>query len=128
MSHHGHHRHGHHGQQYAGESSAYGYGAPTYNYDPLQQGSSYGQQIVPSPYGPPAPYGGGYEVAGYGQQPYYGEQGYGQQVMPYQGGYGGYPGQEMQYLQAEEHWHRQNEHRAEVGALGAVAFAAVSIQ
>jgi len=49
-------------------------------------------------------------------------------VMPYQqpSGYGGYPGQELQYLQAEEHRHRQNEHGAEMGALGAVAFAAVS--
>jgi hypothetical protein len=108
-----HHRR--HGQQ----SSSYGYGAPTYNYDPLQQAPApYGQQMVPA-CGQPA---------AYGQQPYYGAQGgYGQQVMPYQqSGYGGYPGQDLQSLQAQEHRHRQNEHRAEMGALGAIAFAAVS--
>jgi len=98
------HDHGCHrrrGQQ----SSSSGYGAPSYNYDPLQQ----------------APYGGQQMAPAYGQQ----AQGYGRQVMPQQpGGYGGYPGQELQYLQAEEHRHRKNEHRAEMGALGAVAFAA----
>jgi hypothetical protein len=108
-----HHRHGHHGQQ----SSSYGNGAPTYNYDPLQQAPApYGQQMAPA-YGQQAAYGG------YGQQPYGAQGGYGQQVMPYQQSG---PGQDLQSLQAQEHRHRQNEHRAEMGALGAVAFAAVS--
>jgi hypothetical protein len=100
--------HGRRGQQ----SSSYGNGAPTYNYDPLQQAPApYGQQMAPA----------------YGQ-PYGAQGGYGPQVMPYQqgSGYGGYPGQDLQSLQAEEHRHRQNEHLAEVGALGAAAFAAVS--
>jgi hypothetical protein len=69
-------------------------------------------------YGQQAAYGG------YGQQPYGAQGGYGPQVMPYQ--QSGYPGQNLQSLQAEEHRHRQNEHLAEVGALGAAAFAAVS--
>jgi len=112
-----HRHHGHHGSN---QPSSDGYGAPAYNYDPLQQapGASYGQQV--------APYGG-YDSNAYGQQPYYGGGYAQQQVTPYQpSGYGGYPGQELQSLQAEEHRHRQNEHRAEMGALGAVAFAAVS--
>lgn len=45
-------------------------------------------------------------------------------------GLGGAPGmyqeQQYQHLVAEEHRHKQNEHRAGVAALGAAAFAAVS--
>ena len=119
-----HKHHGHHGHQQ--ESSSYNYGAPVYEYNPLQQGvPPYGQQSAPG-YGQVSPYNG-YGAPGgnpYGQE--YSAYG-GQSVTPYQGGYGGNQGQEMQYLQAEEQRHRQNEHRAELGALGAVTFAAVSM-
>jgi hypothetical protein len=109
--------HGRRGRHHQ-DSSSDGNGAPTYNFDPMQQGPGpYGQQMAPA-YGQQAAYGG------YGQQPYGAQGGYGPQVMPYQ--QSGYPGQNLQSLQAEEHRHRQNEHLAEVGALGAVAFAAVS--
>jgi hypothetical protein len=37
---------------------------------------------------------------------------------------GMYPDQQYQNLQAEEHRHKQNEHRAEMGALGTAVFAA----
>lgn len=108
-----HKHHGHHGHQQ--ESSSYNYGAPVYEYNPLQQSApGYGQVSPYNGYGAP------------GGNPYGQEYG-GQSVTPYQGGYGGNQGQEMQYLQAEEQRHRQNEHRAEMGALGAVAFAAVSM-
>jgi hypothetical protein len=43
------------------------------------------------------------------------------------GARGMYPDQQYQNLQAEEHRHKQNEHRAEMGALGTAAFAAVSL-
>lgn len=116
-----HKHHGHHGRQQ--EESSYNYGAPVYEYNPLQQGvPPYGQQSAPG-YGQVSPYNG-YGAPGgnpYGQE--YSAYG-GQSVTPYQGGYGGNQGQEMQYLQAEEQRHRQNEHRAEMGALGAVTFAA----
>lgn len=100
-------------QYHHGGSSPYGHSAPTYNYNPLHQAQAgpYGQQIVPA-YPPPAPYA---------QQPPYGY-GSGQQLTPYQGG------AQSQHLQAEEQRHRQNEHRAAIGAIGAVAFAAVSLQ
>jgi hypothetical protein len=100
--------HRHHGRRGRHGHDSYGNDAPTYNYDPMQQAPGpYGQQMAPA----------------YGQ-PYGAQGGYGPQVMPYQqSGYGGYPGQD---LQAEEHRHRQNEHLAEMGGLGAVAFAAVS--
>ncbi len=42
------------------------------------------------------------------------------------GARGMYPDQQYQNLQAEEHRHKQNQHRAEMGALGTAAFAAVS--
>jgi hypothetical protein len=38
-----------------------------------------------------------------------------------------HPDQQYQNLQAEEHRHKQHENGAEMGALGAVAFAAVSL-
>lgn len=115
-----HKHHGHHGHQQ--DSSSYNYGAPVYEYNPLQQSvPPYGQVGPYNGYGAPGgnPYGQGNSAygAGYG----------GQSMTPYQGGYSGNQGQEMQYLQAEEQRHRQNEHRAEMGALGAVAFAAVSM-
>lgn len=115
-----HHRHGHHGKQGAA-APPYSYGAPGYNYNPLQQTApAYGQQIVP---------GYGQQVVPTSGQQYGSSSGYGvpyggqQQVAPYQAG-----GQEqnLQFLRAEEKRHRQNEHRAGVGALGALAFAAVS--
>jgi hypothetical protein len=52
-------------------------------------------------------------------------------MMPPVQGLGGapgmYPDQQYQNLQAEEHRHKKNEHRAEMGALGTGAFAAVSL-
>lgn len=128
MSHHHHGHHGHHGQQSEYGNYSYGdYGQPAsgdYGYSqpqgglvpfyPEQRGQAYNS------YG--SGYGNSYE-SGYGAQ----------QMTPYEGGYGAgygaagnYEGQQYQYLQAEEEKHRRNEHRAEAGALGAVAFAAVS--
>ncbi len=105
-------RHQHHGRNGRNQTSSYGSGAPAYSYGPLQQApvAPYGQQMNPV-FGQPSSQGG-----------------YGQQVMPHQqpSSYGVNRGQELQYLQAEEHRHRQNEHLAEMGAVGAVAFAAVS--
>jgi hypothetical protein len=50
-----------------------------------------------------------------------------QPVQGLGGARGMYPDQQYQNLQAEEHRHKQNEHRAEMGALGTAAFAAVSL-
>ncbi len=70
----------------------------------MQQAAYGQQQMVPEPYGMQ-----GFQQPGYGQQ----------QVMPYPGQYNN--------LQAEEHRLKQNEHLAEMGAVGALAFAAVSL-
>jgi hypothetical protein len=79
--------------------------APAFGEQSYSYNNAYGSAYPPVPYG------------GYSQ------------MMPVQG-LGGAPGlyQEQQYhqMQAQEHRHKQNEHRAEVGALGAAAFAAVS--
>ena len=77
----------------------------------MQQAAYGQQQMVPEPYG----------MQGFQQPGYYGAPtSYGQQqVMPYPGQYNN--------LQAEEHRLKQNEHRAEMGAVGALAFAAVSL-
>jgi hypothetical protein len=50
-----------------------------------------------------------------------------QPVQGLGGDRGMYPDQQYQNLQAEEHRHKQNEHMAEMGALGTAAFAAVSL-
>jgi hypothetical protein len=50
-----------------------------------------------------------------------------QPVQGLGGAPGMYPDQQYQNLQAEEHRHKQHEHMAEMGALGAAAFAAVSL-
>ncbi len=87
-------------------------GAPAYY--PLAPG--YGAAPPAGPYYPaPGPYYGGNPemmmrpVQGLGGAP------------------GMYPDQQYQNLQAEEHRHKQNEHRAELGALGTAVFAAVSL-
>jgi hypothetical protein len=87
-------------------------GAPAYY--PLAPG--YGAAPPDGPYYPaPGPYYGGNPemmmrpVQGLGGAP------------------GMYPDQQYQNLQAEEHRHKQNEHRAEMGALGTATFAAVSL-
>ncbi len=87
-------------------------GAPAYY--PLAPG--YGAAPPAGPYYPaPGPY--------YGGNP--------QMMMQPVQGLGGapgmYPDQQYQNLQAEEHRHKQNEHRAEMGALGTAVFAAVSL-
>ncbi len=86
-------------------------GAPAYY--PLAPG--YGAAPPAGPYYPaPGPY--------YGGNP--------QMMQPVQGlggARGMYPDQQYQNLRAEEHRHKQNEHRAEMGALGTAAFAAVSL-
>ncbi len=75
-------------------------------------------------YGTAPPAGSYYPAPG----PYYG--GNPQMMMQPVQGLGGapgmYPDQQYQNLQAEEHRHKQHEHRAEMGALGAAVFAAVS--
>ncbi len=80
--------------------------------------------LVPG-YGAAPPAGPYYPAPG----PYYG--GNPEMMMQPVQGLGGaramYPDQEYQNLQAEEHRHKQNEHRAEMGALGTAAFAAVSL-
>jgi hypothetical protein len=50
-----------------------------------------------------------------------------QPVQGLGGAPGLYPNQQYQNLQAEEHRHKQHEHRAEMGALGTAVFAAVSL-
>ncbi len=89
-----------------------GAGAPAYY--PLAPG-----------YGAAPPAGSYYPAPG----PYYG--GNPQMMMQPVQGLGGdrgmYPDQQYQNLQAEEHRHKQNEHRAEMGALGTAVFAAVSL-
>jgi hypothetical protein len=50
-----------------------------------------------------------------------------QPVQGLGGAPGMYPDQQYQNLQAEEHRHKQHEHRAEMGAAGAAVFAAVSL-
>ncbi len=87
-------------------------GAPAYY--PLAPG--YGAAPPAGPYYPaPGPY--------YGGNP--------QMMMQPAQGLGGapgmYPDQQYQNIQAEEHRHKQHEHRAEMGALGVAAFAAVSL-
>ncbi len=76
-------------------------------------------------YGAAPPAGPYYPAPG----PYYG--GNSQMMMQPVQGLGGdrgmYPDQQYQNLQTEEHRHKQNEHRAEMGALGTAAFAAVSL-
>ncbi|CAK9857619.1 unnamed protein product [Sphagnum jensenii] len=73
-------------------------------------------------YGAAPPAGPYYPAPG----PYYG--GNPQMMMQPVQWLGGAPGmnpdQQYQNLQAEEHRHKQNEHRAEMGALGTAAFAA----
>jgi len=72
-------------------------------------------------YGTAPPAGSYYPAPG----PYYG--GNPQMMMqPVQGLGDAYPDQQYQNLQAEEHRHKQHEHRAEMGAFGAAVFAAVS--
>ncbi len=97
------HNHRHQGQ---------GAGAPAYY--PLAPG-----------YGAAPPAGPYFQAPG----PYYGGN---PQMMPQPvqglgGAPGMYPEQQHQNLQAEEHRHKQNEHRAEMGALGSAVFAAVSL-
>ncbi len=79
--------------------------------------------LVPG-YGAAPPAGPYYPAPG----PYYG--GNPEMTMRPVQGLGGargmYPDQQYQNLQAEEHRHKQNQHRAEMGALGTGAFAAVS--
>ncbi len=87
-------------------------GAPAYY--PLAPG--YGAAPPAGPYYPaPGPYYGG------------NSQMMMQPVQGLDGARGMYPDQQYQNLQAEEHRHKQNEHRAEMGALGTAAFAAVSL-
>ncbi len=50
-----------------------------------------------------------------------------QPVQGLGGSRGMYPDQQYQNLQAEEHRDKQHEHRAEMGALGAAVFAAMSL-
>ncbi|CAK9857441.1 unnamed protein product [Sphagnum jensenii] len=73
-------------------------------------------------YGAAPPAGPYYPAPG----PYYG--GNPEMMMPPVQGLGGapgmYPDQQYQNLQAEEHRHKKNEHRAEMGALGTAVFAA----
>ncbi|KAH8973448.1 hypothetical protein BDL97_01G048700 [Sphagnum fallax] len=80
--------------------------------------------LVPG-YGAAPPAGPYYPAPG----PYYG--GNPEMMMRPVQGLGGapgmYPDQQYQNLQAEEHRHKKNEHRAEMGALGTGAFAAVSL-
>ncbi len=113
--HHGHHHHNHH--HHDQQSLEYGYGAA-----PIMPGAGFGynqSQMMASPYAVQAP---PYNNNGYG----YGA------VSPYQSSGSAAMYQEEQrmqqlhYLQAEEHRHKQHEHRAAVGALGAAAFGLVS--
>ncbi len=122
------HPHRHHHHQHPNNEAEI---APMSPYGNSYAGG-YGQDAasqfsVPAAYGKQQEYVGG----GYGSGPYYNAGSYQDSGYP-SSGYSGAPGMyqgeraQMQRLEAEEHRHRQDEHRAALGAIGAAALAHVN--